>query len=76
MAIRYKIKVLDALKAAGFSSYKLRAEKIIGQATMTKIRGGGLPSWHELDTICRLLKCQPGDLIEYIVSDEEREAEA
>ncbi|MGM9631135.1 helix-turn-helix domain-containing protein [Butyricicoccus sp.] len=24
-----------------------------------------MPSWHELDVICRLLKCQPGDLIEY-----------
>lgn len=65
MAIRYKVDVLAALSAAGFTSYKLRREKLMGEATRTKIRAGGLPSWHELDVICRLLKCQPGDLIEY-----------
>ena len=65
MAIRLKVDVLAALSAAGFSSYKLRKEKIMGESTRTKIRAGGLPSWHELDIICKLLKCQPGDLLEY-----------
>ena len=66
MAIRYKIDVLAALKAAGFTSYKLRTGKIMGESTRTKIRAGGLPSWHELNTICKLLKVQPGDIIEYV----------
>ena len=66
MAIGYKIDVLAALSAAGYSSYKLRREKLMGESTRTKIRSGGLPSWHELDTICRLLHCQPGDIVEYI----------
>jgi len=66
MAIRYKIDVLSALSAAGFTSYKLRKEKIMGESTRTKIRAGGLPSWHELNTICKLLKVQPGDIIEYV----------
>lgn len=66
MAIRYKVDVLSALSAAGFTSYKLRREKIMGESTRTKIRAGGLPSWHEMDTICRLLKVQPGDIIEYV----------
>lgn len=65
MAIRYKVDVLAALSAAGFTSYKLRRDRLMGESTRTKIRGGGLPSWHELDVICKLLKCQPGDLIEY-----------
>ena len=66
MAIRYKIDVLAALRDTGYTSYKLRQEKLMGEATRTKIRAGGLPSWHELDVICRLLKCQPGDVVEYI----------
>ena len=65
MAIRYKVDVLAALKAAGFTSYKLRIGKLMGESTRTKIRAGGLPSWNELNTICRLLKCQPGDILEY-----------
>lgn len=66
MAIRCKVDILAALSAAGYSSYRLRREKIMGESTRTKIRAGGLPSWHELDVICRLLQCQPGDLVEYV----------
>ena len=33
-----KIDVLAALKSAGYSSYRLRKEKIMGEATMQKIR--------------------------------------
>ena len=65
MAIQYKVDVLAALSAAGYSSYRLRKDKLMGEATRTKIRAGGLPSWHELDTICTLLNCQPGDLISH-----------
>lgn len=64
--IRLKVDVLAALKAAGYTSYKLRNEKLIGESTLTKIRAGGLPSWRELNVICRLLKRQPGDLVEYV----------
>lgn len=63
--IRYKIDLIEALKAKGFSSYRLRKEKLIGEATLTKIRAGGFPSWHEMDILCGLLNLQPGDIIEY-----------
>ena len=71
MAIRYKVDVLSLLSAAGFTSYKLRRNKLMGEATRTKIRAGGLPSWHELDVICRLLNLQPGDIVEYAEDQEE-----
>ena len=64
--IRYKLDVLAALKDKGFTSYKLRRNKLIGEATLTKLRSGGFPSWHEMDIICSLLDCQPGDLVEYV----------
>lgn len=64
--IRLKMDVLEALRMSGYTSYKLRNEKLMGESTRTKIKGGGLPSWHELNTICKLLHCQPGDVVEYV----------
>lgn len=64
--IRYKIDVLKELKDAGFSSYKLRKERIMGEATIQKIREKKLVSWENVNTICMLLNCQPGDIMEYI----------
>ena len=66
MPIRYKVDVLGALKAAGYSSTRLRKEKLMGQATMTQLRRGELVSWLNIGTICRLLQCQPGDIVEYV----------
>ena len=64
--IRYKVDVLAKLKEKGYTSYKLRQDKLLGEATLTKLRAGGLPSWHELDMICGLLECQPGDIVERV----------
>jgi len=38
----------------------------MGEAMLQKIRSGQMVSWAALETICKLLKCQPGDLIEYV----------
>lgn len=70
MAIRYKVEVLAALKDAGYSQNRIRNEKLLGMSVLSKIRAGGLPSWHELDVICNLLHCQPGDLIEHVPEEE------
>ena len=66
MAIRYKIDVLAELKKNGYSSAKIREEKLIGQSYLQQLRHGELVSWKTLDVICSLLKCQPGDLLEYV----------
>lgn len=66
MPIRYKIDVLAALKAAGYTQNRIRTEKLIGQATLTQLRHGELVSWKTVETICSLLDCQPGDLFEYV----------
>ena len=66
MPIKYKIDVLATLKGAGYSSTRIRNEKIMGQATLTQLRRGELVSWMNIETICRLLQCQPGDILEYV----------
>ncbi len=64
--IKYRIKILDALKAAGYSSYRLRKEQVFGQRTMTQLRNGEPITFTVLDKLCDLLHCQPGDLLEYV----------
>ena len=66
MAIRYKIDVLSELKNKGFSTYKLRQEKLMGEATIQKLRNKEVVSWENINTLCRLLNSQPGDLLEYV----------
>ena len=65
MAIRYKVDILAELKKKGYSSTRIREEKLIGQSYLQQLRRGELVSWKTLDTICALLECQPGALIEF-----------
>ena len=58
--LRYRIDILESLKKIGFTSYKIRKDKIIGEQQMQKIRTGELASKDTLNTICHLLNCQPG----------------
>ncbi len=64
--IKYKINIMNSLKNKGYSSYKLRKEKIFGEATMTKFRNEEPINFDNLNIICTLLNCQPGDILEYI----------
>lgn len=66
MAIRYKVDILAELKKKGYSSTRIREEKLIGQSYLQQLRRGEPVSWKMLGTICSLLECQPGDLIEYV----------
>lgn len=74
MAIRYKVDILAELKKKGYSSTRIREEKLIGQSYLQQLRRGELVSWKTLDTICSLLGCQPGDLIEYVEEPTENAA--
>lgn len=49
-----------------FQRTKIRQEKIFGQATLQKFRQEELVSWDNINTLCTLLDCQPGDILEYI----------
>ena len=66
MAIRYKVDVMDELKKKGYSSTRIRNEKLIGQSYLQQIRHGELVSWKTVDTLCKLLECDVGELFEYV----------
>lgn len=65
MPLMYRIDVLAALNAQGYTTYKLRQDKLLGEATIQKLRARQGIAWGSIETICRLLDCQPGDLIYY-----------
>ena len=60
-------KLFDLLKEKGYTTYRIRQEKLIGQATLHALRKGtgGLDS-KTIARLCEVLDCQPGDLMEYV----------
>lgn len=66
MPMKFKIDVLEALKAKGYTTYTLRKENILSQSTLQKLREGKGLAWDNIERLCALLDCQPGDIMEYI----------
>ncbi|MDE5932751.1 MAG: helix-turn-helix transcriptional regulator [Lachnospiraceae bacterium] len=66
MAISYQ-KLFRLLEEKGWTTYKIRKEKLIGQGTLTALKNGtgGLDS-KTISRLCEVLDCQPGDIMEYI----------
>lgn len=70
MPITYD-KLFDLLKEKGYTTYKIRQTKLIGQGTLTALKNGtgGLDA-KTLGRLCKVLECQPGDLMEYVPDSE------
>lgn len=64
MPIKYD-KLLAILKEKGYTTYRIRKEKIVGQATWSKIQNGGDIDTRTIAKLCDILNCQPGDILEY-----------
>ena len=68
-------KLFVLLQERGITSYRIRKDNIISQAALTKMKNGeGNIDTRTLERLCSVLKCQPGDIMEY-VEDEENEEE-
>lgn len=65
MAIKYKIDVLAALKSSGYTTYRIKKEKLLSEGVLTSIRSGEPVSMKVLNKLCTLLDCQPGDIISW-----------
>ena len=65
MALEYKINVLDALKAEGYNTNRLRREKLLPESTIQKLREGKAISWSSISQICGMLRCQPDHFLIY-----------
>lgn len=70
MPIKYD-KLMALLKEKGYTTYKIRKDKLIGQGTLTALKNGtgGLDS-KTISRLCKVLECQPGDIMEYVPDEE------
>lgn len=68
--LRYKVNILEKLKEAGYSSYRLRQEKVLSEGTLQKMRSGNIAiTMESLGVVCDILRCQPGDLVEWVENE-------
>ena len=65
MSISYK-KLLFILKERGINSNTIKQENLISQATLQNIKNGYSISISSLSRLCARLRCQPGELLEWI----------
>ena len=70
--IRYKIDIAKALKEKGYTSTTIRKDGLLPGRTFESIKTGGNITLDTLNKICIMLRCQPGDLIECYITDEEK----
>lgn len=57
--------VLEKLKEAGYTTYDILKYRYLSQSTLTAIRQNKPISTKSIDVLCRLLQCQPGDILMY-----------
>lgn len=69
---KYKIDILKELSSRGYTSTKIRKDKILSQATLQNIRQGKGITTDTINTICIILRCQPSDIIEIVPTDDEK----
>lgn len=63
MSLEWKIDVLQALKDKGYSSYRLRKDRIFGERVVQQLRDGDPVSWEVLSRLCDLLQCDIGSIL-------------
>lgn len=66
MPIIYRKNILKALKKKGYSSARLRSERILSESVIQSLRDEQPISFKNLDRICELLECHIGDLVESV----------
>lgn len=70
--IQYKKDIFTLLKEHGYNQTRIKKEKLLPAQTMLNIRAGKSITLDTLNKICIMCKCQPGDLVEVIPTDEEK----
>ncbi|GHU78104.1 hypothetical protein AGMMS49992_27870 [Clostridia bacterium] len=77
-------KAIGLLNQAGVNTYTIKKKKTLGQASYAAIMSGKSSSpngrtrgtslnTETISTLCEMLDCQPGDLLEYVKDDTKRE---
>lgn len=70
--IVYKTDIFKLLKERGYNQTRIQKERLLPAQTAQNIKAGKSITLNTLNKICVMCKCQPGDLVEVIPSDEEK----
>lgn len=71
MSMSYE-KLFRLLNERGLTMYSLRRDKVVGTATLEKMRKNeGHIDTRSIENLCKYLDCQPGDLMEYVPGSED-----
>lgn len=70
MPVKYKNDIIAALKNAGYNTNTIRKEKLLSEGTLQSLRKGNYISMDAIARICKLLNCQPGDIMEYVEEEQ------
>ena len=70
--IVYKVDILQELAKKGYSTTRLKRDKLISGGTIARLRAGESISVNTLNDVCLMLRCQISDIIEIIPTDEEK----
>ena len=70
--IKYHPHLLSMLTDAGYSQKDMRKYKLISQSSLQSIREGKPLSLSTINVICNLLDCQPGDILRFEMTEDDR----
>ena len=70
--IKYHPHLLSMLTDAGYSPKDMRKYKLISQSSLQSIREGKPLSLSTINVICNLLDCQPGDILRFELTEDDR----
>lgn len=64
-------KTVALLEQRKITSYTFKQSKVLSQSTITKLRRNQCVTTDTIETLCRVLNCQPGNLMEYVPDEAE-----
>lgn len=70
--IHYKIDVMEELKKYGYNQTKIQKEHLLPAQTIQNIKAEKGITLDTLNKICIMCRKQPSDIIEVIITDEEK----
>ena len=59
------LNIMQNLAAKGWTSYRLRNEKVLPESVLTRLRQGRSVTTETIDKLCELLECQPGEILKW-----------
>ena len=68
--ISYK-NLWTVMKEKGISQYTLIKQYKVSPGQITRLKRNESVSTHTIEMFCKILNCQPGDIMEYISDDTE-----